>query len=157
MKVTRKKQPVKRPQKAADVRSNGNPRGHGAKSEIVRERAILALLSEATVGAAARRCGISEKTLRRWMVDDQLFRRELAVARNAMFQSGMTRVQALAGQAVSTLVALMCRTSPPAVRLGAARTVAELAIQQHQAEAIIGRLEEIEEHQREQTDPQKGR
>ena len=81
-----------------------------------------------------------------------LFQRELAIARNAMFESGMTRVQALAGQAVSTLVALMGRQAPPAVRLGAARTVAELAIQQHQAEAIIGRLEELEKHQRGEID-----
>jgi hypothetical protein len=119
---------------------------------MVKERAVLALLSESTIGAAARSCGVNEKTLRRWMVEDQPFQRELAVARNAMFESGMTRVQALAGQAVSTLVALMGRQAPPAVRLGAARTVAELAIQQHQSEAIIGRLEEIEKHQRGEID-----
>jgi len=106
-----------RPQKGADVRP-GRSQGHGAKSAIVRERAVVALLSESTIGAAARRCGVNERTLRRWLLDDGLFREELATARTAMFQGAMNRVQALASTAVTTLVALMARTAPPAVRLG---------------------------------------
>ena len=50
-------------QTAADGRTSGA--GHGAKTEAVRERAIVALLSEPTIGDAATRCGIGERTLRR--------------------------------------------------------------------------------------------
>jgi hypothetical protein len=75
----------KRPQTAADIRAGGSSPGHGAKSEIIRER-----------------------------------------------------------------------TAPPAVRLGAARTVAELAMHQHEAEAVVLRLDEIERHQREQVDANQG-
>ena len=50
------------PQVSADVREKG---GHGAKSEAVRERAIVALLSERTVADAAAKAGVNEKTLRR--------------------------------------------------------------------------------------------
>ena len=38
----------------------------------------------------------------------------------------------------------------PNVRLGAARTVAELGMHQHDAETIMQKLDEIEEHQRRQ-------
>ena len=48
---------------AADGRKNGA--GHGAKTAAVREQAILALLSEPTIGEAATRCGIGERTLYR--------------------------------------------------------------------------------------------
>lgn len=154
----RAKRPTKAgPQKAADVRANGGSPGHGAKSEIIRERAVLALLSEATVGAAARRCGVNEKTLRRWVAEDHAFQRELATARKAMYEAGMARVQALAGEAVSTLVTLMGRASPPAVRLGAARTVTELAMHLYQSEVVTARLDEIEKYQREQADARTGR
>ena len=44
----------------------------------------------------------------------------------------------------------MSRGSPPAVRLGAARTVVELGIHQHDADTILRKLDEIEAGQREQ-------
>src|SRR4249920_3765509 len=62
-----------RPQESAERRNAAETRGHGAKSAAVRERAILALLSENAIGAAAQRCGVNERTLRRWMADDRLW------------------------------------------------------------------------------------
>ena len=55
------------PQNSPEPRAGGKGRGHGAKSQEVRERAIVALLSENTIAAAAERCGLNEKTLRVWM------------------------------------------------------------------------------------------
>jgi hypothetical protein len=138
------------PQMSADARDSAKAAGHSTKPETVREAAILALLSEKTIAAAAKRCGVKERTLRRWMTDDEDFKRELATARRATFQAGMNRVQALTAQAVETLEALMRPKMPPAVRLGAARTVAELGTHQHDAETILQKLEEIEAYQREQ-------
>jgi hypothetical protein len=40
------------PQKSADVRTKGVSPGHGVKSHALRERAVLALLSEKTFAAA---------------------------------------------------------------------------------------------------------
>lgn len=85
---------------------------------------VLALLSEKTFAAAARRCGANEQTLRRWLADDEAFKRDLAEARHAVFQAGMHRVQALTADAIDTLATLMGRKMPPTVRLGAAQTVA---------------------------------
>ena len=124
------------------------PSGAGRKSDAVREQAILALLSEKSLSAAAERSGVSERALRRWMAEDGPFKSELAEARRALFQTGMNRIQALTGEAVETLAALMGPETPAAVRLGAARTVAELGVQRHDAETIMQKLDEIEAYQR---------
>lgn len=136
------------PQEPAETHVSGTSRGHGAKSAAVRERAIVALLSENTIGAAADRCGLDEKTLRRWMANDDVFKQELTAARRAMFETAMNRLQPLAAQAVDTLAALMGESAPPTVRLGAARTVAELGIHRDDAETILRKLGEIEALQR---------
>ena len=63
----------------------------------------------------------------------------------------MSRVQALTGKAIETLDELLCEKDHPNVRLGAARTVAELGIHQHNAETILRKLDEIEAEQRRRT------
>ncbi len=139
------KQPARSPQMSADVRESA---GHGAKSQAVRERAVVALLSEKTVTEAAATAGIGEKTLRRWMSDDEAFQAEYAAARTAAYQAGIYRAQALTGRAMDTLEALLDDEKHPNVRLGAARTVAEIGIHQHDAETIMAKLDEIESDQR---------
>jgi hypothetical protein len=136
-----------RPQESGDVRDCA---GHGAKSAGVRQRAVLALLSEGTIVKAATKCGLSEKTLRRWMADDEDFKRDLAEARRLAYDEGINRMQALMPLAIETLAGLMRGNVPPNVRLGAARTVVELGTHQHDADTILRRLEEIETHQRQQ-------
>src|SRR5262245_16305910 len=131
-----------RPQTAAEGRRNIG-KAHGAKSEAVRQRAILALLSEGTLERAASQCGISERTLRRWLTDDPGFRAEYETARIAAFDAGMARIQALTGRAVETLADLLGAVDSPTVRLGAARTVAEMAVRQRDSETITRKLDEI--------------
>lgn len=138
-----------RPQRASDGLELG---GHGAKSEAVRERAILALLSEKTLGAAAEKAEVGERTLRRWLTEDAAFRVEFDNARHATFQAGMNRVQALTAKAVETLEDLLGAEKFPSVRLGAARTVVEIGMHQHDADTIIRRLDEIEAAQRRRQD-----
>lgn len=133
------------PQKAADSREKGaTPPGHGAKSAAVREAAILALLTEKSIQLAAARCGVHERTLRRWLTDDPTFKAEHDAARRAIYETGMCRVQALTGKGVETLEELLDAKKFPAVRLGAARTIVELGIHQHDTETIMRKLEEIE-------------
>ena len=136
------------PQETADVRESA---GHGAKSAAARERAILALLSEKSISKAAARCGTSEKTLRRWMADDEEFKIALVEARRVRFEAGMGRLQALTVDAVDALAALLRPNTPPTVRLGAARTVVELGLHQRDADSIMRRLGEIEACQRQQS------
>ena len=131
----------KSPQISADARESAS---HGAKSAAVREQAVLALLSEKTLGAAAEKCGVNEKTLRRWLAGDEAFKTAYAEARQATFEAGMGRIQALTARAVETLEELLDANEHPNVRLGAARTVAEMGIHQHDAETILRKLEAIE-------------
>lgn len=138
-----------RPQVAADVREKGaTPKGHGAKLDAVRESAILALLTEKSITLAAERCGVSERTLRRWLSEDAEFKAEHDAARKATYQAGIARIQALTGRGVETLEELLDAKKFPAVRLGAARTVVELGIHQHDTETIMRKLEDIEAAQR---------
>jgi len=53
--------PPKRPRRAQTTADERKPTaGHGAKPAAVREKAILALLSEPTIGKAAATCGVGE-------------------------------------------------------------------------------------------------
>jgi hypothetical protein len=97
--------------------------------------------------AAAERCGLNEKTLRVWLTEDT-FKQQLDAARREMFAAAMKRLQPLAAQAVDTLQALMAESVRPSVRLGAARTVAELGIHRDDAETILRKPGEIEALQR---------
>lgn len=131
------------PQAALGVRV-----GHGAKPDAVRERAILALLSERSIKKAAAKVGINERTLRRWLTDDAAFKSDYAAARQAAFEAGMSRVQALTVKAIDALEDLLDETQYPAVRLGAARTVVELAVHRQDAATLMTRLDELEREQR---------
>ena len=91
---------------------------------------------------------MGERTLRRWLTEDSAFKAEYEAARSAMFQAGMSRIQALAGRAVDALEDLLGAKQYPAVRLGAARTVAEIGIHQYDADTILRKLDKIEAAQR---------
>ena len=129
---------ARRQQKAADVRETT---GHGAKSQAVRDKAILALLSEKNIPAAAAKCRIGERTLHRWLTSDAAFQADYSAARQAAFEAGIHRVQALTARAVDTLEELLDEKKYPNVRLGAARTVVEIGIHQHDDAIILGELE----------------
>jgi hypothetical protein len=60
------------------------------------------------------------------------------------FPGGHESPPALTGVTFDTLATLMRPGVPPSVRLGAARTVAELGLHQHDANTIMERLDEIE-------------
>ena len=91
---------------------------------------------------------MGEPTLRRWLTDDAAFQAEFEAARHATFQAAINRIPALTARAVDTLAALLGEKEPPAVRLGAARTVADIGLHQHDAETILRKLDEIEARQR---------
>ncbi len=137
-----------RPPLSGDGREKGaTPKGH-AKSEAVREAAILALLTEKSILDAADRCGVSERTLRRWLTNDAEFKAAYDEARRATFSAGIARIQALTAKGVETLEELLEAKKFPSVRLGAARTIVEIGLHQHDAETIMRKLEEIEAAQR---------
>ena len=60
----------------------------------MRERAIVALLSEPTIGKAATICGVGESTLRRWLAEDVEFPAQFERARTATFKAALHRLPA---------------------------------------------------------------
>jgi hypothetical protein len=71
----------------------------------MQERAIAALLSEPTRAAAAKRAGVSNATLGRWLNDTE-FRTAFRRARRDLLKDAVDRLQAATGHAVETLVSI---------------------------------------------------
>jgi hypothetical protein len=80
-------------------------RGHGQKLTRKQEALIAALLTEPTHAAAATNAGVSEATLHRWL-HLPAFRAAYRQARRELVEGAVGRIQAAAGQAVDTLLAV---------------------------------------------------
>ena len=105
---------------------------------------LLALACGATVEAAARQCGLSDRTVYRRLQDGE-FKRRLEAVRADMVQRSAGMLTAAAGEAVRTLLALQKESAPAAVRLGAARAVLELGVKLRQLVELEQRVAELEE------------
>lgn len=91
---------------AAAVACRGDDgRGHGEKFSRQQEAAIAALLTEPTYAAAARKAGLGESTLYRWM-RKPAFRAACQTARRELVATAAGRLKVGAGQAVETLLAV---------------------------------------------------
>jgi hypothetical protein len=80
-------------------------KGHGQKLTGKQEPLIAALLTEPTQAAAAAKAGVSEATLHRWL-RLPAFRAAYRQARRELVEGAVGRIQAAAGQAVDTLLAV---------------------------------------------------
>ncbi len=111
------------------------------------ENALNALLASASVTDAAKKCGLSEKTLRRYLVDAN-FQKEFRAARRGVFEQNIIRLQSLHAGAVDTLERnLNCEN--PSVEVRAAQIIIEGNRKDFETLDILERLETLEnEHQK---------
>jgi transposase-like protein len=79
--------------------------GHGQKLTSKQEAVIAALLTEPTYAAAAAKAGVGQTTLYRWL-HLPAFRTAYRRARRELIEAAVGRIQAAAGQAVETLLAV---------------------------------------------------
>lgn len=118
-----------------------------------REIVIEALLSEATLEAAARRSKISSRTIRRWLRDED-FVAQYRQARRQLFDSAVGRLVALTEQAIRRLSEILHdEHATTSSVLAACRIVLERAFAAQQID-LEERLEQIErelEHLSEET------
>jgi hypothetical protein len=77
-------------------------KGHGEKLTRKAEQAIAALLEHPTMAEAARSCGVSERSLWRWLQRDD-FQKRYREAQRAVVDSAITKLQAATLRAVETL------------------------------------------------------
>jgi hypothetical protein len=112
-----------------------------------REKALSALLECSTITDAANRCGLNEKTLRRYLEDAE-FQKEYKTARRIIFEQNIVRLQSLHASAVETLERnLTCNN--PSVEVRAAQIIIEGTRKDFETLDILTRLEKIEdEHQK---------
>jgi hypothetical protein len=105
---------------------------------------LLALACGASVESAARQCRLSERTVYRRLADAS-FRRELAKMRAEMVQRSAGMLTAAALESVKTLITLQGTTSPPGIRLGAAKAVLEIGVKIRESADLEERVAELEE------------
>ncbi len=107
-----------------------------------KEKIIAALLESATITAAAARCDLNERTLRRYL-DDAEFQKEYRSARRLAFEQNIIRLQSLHAGAVDALERnLNCENASVEVR--AAQIVIEASRKDFETLDILERLEALE-------------
>lgn len=107
------------------------------------KRALAAILASKSLVAASQACGLSEKTLQRYLTD-QRFRAALAAAESDVIDQATRRLLALTGLAVDTLDRVL--TDPAArdaVTLRAAQMVIDGLLRLREL-AIEKRISELE-------------
>ena len=108
------------------------------------EKAILALLAVPSLEGAARVAGISSKTIRRYLDDDE-FARRLKAERRVAFDVAAGSLQGLLSRAVGTLAAVIDDESvAPSVRVRAASAVLTHARAWYEIDEIEKRMDVIE-------------
>ena len=105
---------------------------------------LLVLACGATVENAARQCGLCERTVYR-RLEDPAFSQRLKQLRADMVQRTAGSLTAASGESVRTLLELQKPSAPPAVRLGAARSVLEIGIKMREAADLEERLSALEQ------------
>ncbi len=114
-----------------------------------REKALSALLESASITEAAKVCGLSEKTLRRYLEDPE-FQKEFRAARRIIFEQNIVRLQSLHAGAIETLERnLSCKN--PSVEVRAAQIIIEGSRKDFETLDILERLEILEDEHRKQT------
>ena len=113
-----------------------------ARSELpLRQlRVVDALLIEPTIAKAAKRVGVNERTVRKWM-KGPAFQRALDEARREAFAESLARLLAGAGAAVEALHRVLeDERARPSDKVSAARTLLDHA---HRAEEALDVRERI--------------
>ena len=111
-------------------------------------RAVLALLAEPSLEAAAKSARISERTLRRWRGERE-FSRALREAQAQVVHRAVGRLRALTDEAVETLRQLTVDANSEAVRLGASRVIIDAALRAGLLEDLAARVEVLERQSQE--------
>jgi hypothetical protein len=107
-------------------------------------KAIMALMSEASIQAAAKVAGTSERTLHRWL-DDPEFSRVYSAARRKAMQHAITTLQRGASGAAEALATIACDVDEKgSTRVQAARAVIELGLRTIELEDLEARIAALE-------------
>jgi hypothetical protein len=114
--------------------------GKGRKREL----AIAALLTARTIADAAQACGLSERTLKRWLRDEE-FSKEYRQAKAETLTAAMGKLAANSAEAVDALLAVIRnRRASAAARVSASVRLLELAMRDREDDSLESRLRALE-------------
>lgn len=106
------------------------------------EKALAALLNSVSIADAATKCGLSERTLYRYL-EDEIFKKEYRAARRNLVENSIGQIQTATGEAVETLKKnLYCEN--PAVEVRAAQIILDTAYKGVELLDVLERLEILE-------------
>lgn len=108
------------------------------------QQLLLALACGATVEGAAQKAGLSKRTAYRRLAAPE-FGRRLAALRDDMVVRASAMLTASAAESIKTLLGLLEKSQPAAVRLGAAKAILDLGLKLRDVEEIQRRLQALEE------------
>lgn len=106
------------------------------------QRAILALLTEPTQQAAARAARIGEKTVRRWLHNED-FAEALAEARKTQASEALSALRSSLQEAVTKLRELL-HSENENIAVKAAATLLTHGVQAQEGDALRSRIEDLE-------------
>jgi AcrR family transcriptional regulator len=110
----------------------------------VDEQLLAGLAGGTSVAALARQIGVSERTIHR-RLETKEFRDRLHRLRGQILETAGGFLASAALESAQTLVALQGEEHPPAVRLGAARTVLEQAVRVRELIALETRVDQLQQ------------
>ncbi len=109
------------------------------------ENIALCLLTEPNLTAAAKRAGVSERTLRRYKKTPE-FQKVYHEVKGALFGETMERAQAMTLGALETLFEICGNfTYNESARVSAARSILEFGTDAHKVEAIEAEIAKLKE------------
>ncbi len=117
--------------------------GDDAKLSANQEQALAALLATPTITAAAGRCNLNERTIRRYLEDPE-FKRRYTEARDYLLDQAVAGLQKLSIGAVSVLGNAFTEENPHA-RIRAAKTALEFLFKGVELVEIQERIRRLEE------------
>jgi hypothetical protein len=110
-------------------------------------RALEALLTSPSIAAAAKAVNVSERTVRRWLAEDEPFKAAVRQARADMLTHASARLAAACSAAAETLVELLDSKERGEVRVAAARSILASAAKAEELDSLASRIEELEKQQ----------
>jgi hypothetical protein len=111
----------------------------------MQEKAIIALLNEGTVAAAARAAGCGERTLHKWLYEHAAFRAEYRRHRREAFSHAIALAQRLSPMAMTTLAKIAADTSAPfAARVAASTAILKFGRESMELDDLAERITRLE-------------
>jgi hypothetical protein len=110
----------------------------------MREAAIQALLTTATIVEAATKCGVSERTLQRWLTEQE-FCSEYSAAKNRLLETTINRLRSIGLDGVEALRRVAVdKNSPAGATVSAGRGILEVLLRAVEVQDFGARLTELE-------------